>query len=116
MPSEITRSDEFKWYPKGTVPKLKPIIPARPTPPLMKCGHTANAHTQSGKPCCVICWGLSENREALEVYEEPPELGGREAECADCGKKKPSALKLPFFKHDPKRPTDSFYCGCRGWD
>ena len=79
--------------------------------PMMKCGHAANA-TRKGKPCCAICVGLTENG-AIPV--ETPPLEGRVAQCS-CGNSKPSSLNLAFFEHRPKCQTDSYYCGCRGWD
>ena len=33
--------------------------------PLMMCGHAANATTVNGRPCCVLCSGLSQD--ALEL-------------------------------------------------
>ena len=51
-------------------------------PVLMKCGHTANAEYDNGKPCCLIC---SPKREAYEVVDDKPDLTGRKAKCTDCG-------------------------------
>lgn len=76
--------------------------------PLMKCGHTANAETFSGQPCCVICG-------CTEIVERPS-LKGRKAKCAYCGKIKDSDYNLPFFEYRPDREYDSYYCGCGGWD
>lgn len=63
-------------------------------PVLMKCGHTANAEYDDGKPCCLIC---SPKREAYEVVDEKPDLTGRKAKCTDCGEIVDSNWNLPFF-------------------
>lgn len=62
---------------------------------MMACGHAANA-TRDGKPACVICWEI--NPGAAEVVESP-DLTGRKARCADCGREQPSAFNLPFFEY-----------------
>ena len=85
----------------------------RPATPLMKCGHAANA-TCEDKPVCVICHGLDPG--ATVVDDAPPRLEGRVAKCSDCGHERPSNTELAFFAHHPDRATDSFYCGCRGWN
>ena len=76
--------------------------------PLMKCGHTANAQTLSGEPCCAICNCYEiKNKESLD---------GRKAKCSSCGKIVDSEYDLPFFRFEPDKEYDSFYCGCWGWD
>lgn len=91
-------------------------------PPMMKCGHQANAHHDDGKPVCAICIG---NRaDATTVDDSPPDLSKREAYCTQCGRTTPSDgsgmkhmyLYLPFFAHRPQQARDEFYCGCHGWD
>ena len=105
-------------------------------PPMMKCGHAANATDgKTGAPCCVICHGLPG---ATQVDDTPPDLSQRMARCAYYGKnvirpfhgscdyggqrgtfcycEKPSSAKLPFFEHVPSKEFDRFYCGCMGWD
>lgn len=99
-------------------------------PPMMKCGHAANA-TCDGGPSCAIC-------DCVEVDAAPPDLTGRTARCHHHGKRapghgksesnygtkpnqtceaeRPSAPGLPFFSHEPGQPHDRFYCGCWGWD
>lgn len=82
---------------------------------LMKCGHVSNA-TSNGKPCCVIC---APDAKAFEIEKEcngTDGLDGRMAKCDYCGNKIPSEWGLPFFEHRPKYETDSYYCGCGGWD
>ncbi len=79
---------------------------------LMKCGHAANARDEKGNPCCVICFGMPGWN---EVDSNPPNLEGRLARCG-CGRTVPSNLNLPFFEHRPDKATDSYYCGCKGWD
>ena len=77
--------------------------------PLMKCGHTANAETSDGKPCCVIC-------ACFELAEKQPSLQGRKAKCSYCGKIVDSNYNLPFFEYKQEQEYDSYYCGCRGWE
>lgn len=81
---------------------------------LMACGHTSNGTDQNGKECCVICYGITKN--ATIPATNKPILSGRFAVCADCGRKIPSTLSLPFFEYIPHKEFDSFYCGCRGWN
>lgn len=81
-------------------------------PPLMGCGHAANATVQ-GQPCCVICIGIVAG--ATEPVEKP-DLTGRVARCSSCQNTADSKWTLAFFRHEPQREHDSFYCGCRGWD
>lgn len=82
-------------------------------PVLMKCGHTANAEYDNGKPCCLIC---SPKREAYEVVGDKPNLTGRKAKCTDCGEIVDSNWNLPFFEYCPDKEYDRFYSGCWGWD
>lgn len=82
-------------------------------PVLMKCGHTANAEYDDGKPCCLIC---SPKREAYEVVDDKPDLTGRKAKCTDCGEIVDSNWNLPFFEYCPDKEYDRFYSGCWGWD
>lgn len=82
-------------------------------PVLMKCGHTANAEYDNGKPCCLIC---SPKREAYEVVDKKPDLTGRKAKCTDCGEIVDSNWNLPFFEYCPDKEFDRFYSGCWGWD
>lgn len=44
--------------------------------------------------------------------------GARKAVCPHCDATEPSAnLGKDFtFQARPDRPTDEFYCGCRGWN
>ena len=95
----------------------------REVPPMMACGHAANAHLVDGDervPCCVICGGLSGDDAAVTVVDGP-DLTGR---MAICGSHKsgapynptPSATTLAFFQHLPNGPVDSYYCGCWGCD
>ncbi len=80
---------------------------------MMKCGHAANATTADNKPVCVICIGIVAGADQIE--EKPPDLNNRFAEC-ECKNKRKSSLELAFFEYRPNKETDSFYCGCRGWD
>ena len=85
---------------------------------LMKCGHVAQAKDQHDHPCCAICAGITPA--AFEVERElthPTDgLEGRKAECPYCGRTTDSRWTLPFFEYRPDKETDSYYCGCFGWD
>jgi len=104
--------------------------------PLMKCGHSANAVTSDGKPCCAICFGISGGLNLI-VDDNPPDLSKRKARCSyygtrptgrnhssnygchrgeTCMCEQPSKTNLPFFEHKPDKDYDEFYCGCWGWD
>lgn len=104
-------------------------------PPLMACGHAANAvNAATGAPSCAICVGL---HPGAEVVAESPDLAGRVALCAYTNCRRtwqlkrdthygkfgadgrsfaPSSTSLPFFKHRPDQPHDEYFCGCWGWD
>ena len=80
---------------------------------MMKCGHAANA-THDGKPICAICFGITPDAEI--IADTAPDLTGRKARCKYCSEVRDSKASLPFFEYRPKQKTDSFYCGCRGWN
>lgn len=75
----------------------------------MKCGHIANATTDTGKPCCAIC-------NCHEIDNKTFNLVGRKAKCSWCGHIEDSNANLPFFQSKPNSNYDSYYCGCGGWD
>ncbi len=81
---------------------------------LMKCGHSANAVDSKGNPCCAICAGLTPNANIVEKII--PDLTNRFAKCSLCNNRRPSSIKLPFFKYEEDSELDSYYCGCRGWE
>ena len=54
------------------------------------------------------------NRQNLWVKGEV--IPSRVSECRDCGAMLISETSLPFFQERPERDTDSYYCGCYGWD
>ena len=85
---------------------------------LMKCGHADNAVNSYGEPICAICAGFTEDAEIIDHEIEDPYEGleDREASCSYCGSRTESSWNLPFFEYIPGRDTDSYYCGCRGWD
>lgn len=77
----------------------------------MKCDHASNS-TSDGKPWCIICnCGIVEKE-----MRENEGLENRFAKCSYCGSKTPSNWFLPFFEYRRDRETDSYYCGCGGWD
>lgn len=82
--------------------------------PIMMCNHIANGiNSKTGEPVCVIC---NESRTRIDAVS----LSNREAVCVGCKYEKPtranSSVDLPFFKYRPDEETDSYYCGCWGWD
>jgi len=86
---------------------------------MMKCGHTSNAvlvrPDGTEAPACVVCIGNNPDAEIVDTAT--PDLTGRMARCDECGKNVvASAVKLPWFRHRPDRPTDQYYCGCHGFD
>jgi hypothetical protein len=86
--------------------------------PMMACGCQANGQDKNGNPVCCVHIGIAEG--ARVVQEAPPNLAGRQAKCGDCGRTEASeqALsgRLAFFRHQPTKPFDYFYCGCYGWN
>lgn len=87
---------------------------------MMECGHAAQAEDSEGEPVCAICVGRKP--EARMVAKSEPDLTGRMATCGGaqlrrkCRGPVPSATGLAFFGHRPAAETDTFYCGCDGWD
>ena len=83
---------------------------------LMACGHAANAEQLDlfgePRPVCAICCGI---KPGWDEVAPVPVLKDRVAKCS-CGLTRPSSTKLAFFEHRPELSSDSFYCGCRGWD
>lgn len=83
---------------------------------LMKCGHVANAKDENGTIMCGIC-------DCKEIQCECHDSEGLKGRMAICSQHKgfsntpvPSKWELPFFKYQPDKPYDSYYCGCWGWD
>ena len=76
---------------------------------LLTCGCAAmGTLAANGGPFCPI-------HDCGEIAPDVPDLAARRAKCS-CGASQPSSLALPFFRHQPGRPADTYYCGCRGWD
>lgn len=76
---------------------------------LMKCGCAAQGvNAKTNKPVCVI-------HDEDEQAEIQPKFEGRRAQC-HCGYQQDSILSLAYFKYQPLKPVDAFYCGCDGWD
>ena len=81
---------------------------------LMRCGHSAQGEDYLQNPVCVICAGVKEGWDIPET--DMPDLTGRQAACGDCGRLVDSSIELAFFRHQPEKERDSYYCGCHGWD
>ena len=83
---------------------------------MMKCGHNNNAKCSQSNgikydppvDSCAICG-------CMEVAETP-NLEGRIAKCSYGCNPVPSKVGLAFFKHQPDKEFDQYYCGCYGWD
>lgn len=45
-----------------------------------------------------------------------PNLAGRQALCSYGHKLTESNASLPFFRYQPDKQHDDYYCGCFGWD
>lgn len=82
----------------------------------MQCGCRATSVDilNGNKPVCVIHFGIHPGATIPMATE--PDLTGRAAKCALCGKAKPSNKMLPFFESRPDQTHDCYYCGCRGFD
>ena len=80
---------------------------------LMKCGHVNQGVTSEGKPACAICGCFDVEKPIVKPTDG---LEGRQCKCADCGHVAPSAWNQAFFKYQPDREFDSYYCGCYGWN
>lgn len=85
---------------------------------LMKCGHVGNARDEHGSVCCAICAGIKPEAFQIDKHCSGNDgLEGRTATCLyNCGSKTQSKWELPFFKYQPDKEYDSYYCGCFGWD
>lgn len=80
---------------------------------MMTCGCAAQGTLQlRGQPALVGC-GV---HDCTEIADVAPDLTGRMVTCRYGGNARPSSERLAFFKHQPNQPTDSYYCGCYGWD
>ena len=71
-------------------------------PPVMTCGHYANATTPEGFPACAICSTIT--------VDETPQPERSEWTCGSC---KRVSTKMVAFG-DAK--TGFHYDGCRGWN
>lgn len=76
----------------------------------MKCGHLGTEENEKGQTFCPLCYGVTEK--ALQIREDVQPLAERTAECDYCFQKEQSSPKLPYFRHQPHKLTDGFYCGC----
>ncbi len=90
-------------------------------PPMMLCGHAANAVGPDGAPSCAICIMLDPG--ATVVDSNPPDFSGRQMLCSYRVKRNgdnhvpvPSDPSRAFFEHKPDEEYDRYYCGCWGWD
>lgn len=88
---------------------------------IMKCGHPDNTKLElpdgTKIPACAICGCTDIKKEITELTE------GLEDRMAVCNQHKngkptpiPSRWDLPFFEYRPECDTDTYYCGCWGWD
>jgi hypothetical protein len=82
---------------------------------LMACGCSAQGvmvdkETGNKIPCCVV-------HDCTIPAENQPDLTGRKAVCTYSGHRPvDSKFKLAYFVYTPEKETDSYYCGCYGWD
>ena len=83
---------------------------------LMACGCVAQGVSLAKmKPVCIVHLGF--NKAAEEPVKEMPNLSGRKSKCRYCSKMDvDSSFKLPYFNHRTDQDTDTFYCGCAGWN
>jgi len=71
------------------------------------CKAQMMATDQNGNPACPVCCGLSPDSGVPEEIEAP-----NTAHCIYCKHEAPNTGNLAHY--DGK--TNSYYCGCRGWD
>jgi hypothetical protein len=87
--------------------------------PIMKCGHAASSYyvnpDGTKTSCCASCIGITPDA-SITTTTTQRDLDGRTAQCPYCKRTQPSDTWLAFFEHRPTKDTDSYYCGCRGWD
>lgn len=84
------------------------------TTTMMACGHAANGTTEDGKPACVVCYGIVPGATTVAIGDL--DLSSRKMRCTYGHDPVPSDARGAFFQYRPDMPTDSYYCGCRGWD
>lgn len=80
----------------------------------MTCGHTANSkiwYNNEQHPYCAIC-GCSTTLNDFNKVD----FTKRKMKCSQCGLTRTSIPTEAFFKYQPDKEYDSFYCGCDGWD
>lgn len=71
-------------------------MPADQGPPLLECGHAANATNSDGAPACAICIGIHPGAETVARVQI--DLTGRQARCCDLSIV-PSRFDLAFFEY-----------------
>lgn len=82
---------------------------------LMTCGCSAQGFMVGNKtgektPACVV-------HDCITPVETQPDLTGRQAVCCYSGHRPTdSRFTLAYFAYQPEKETDSYYCGCYGWD
>lgn len=81
------------------------------------CVDVAEAPDLTGRIArCLYKHGICRNQRSRDSYRTgvtKPDYG----QFDDNGRSfAPSSLNLPFFKHQPDKPEDEYYCGCMGWD
>lgn len=79
---------------------------------MMKCGcDNAGAYTNGEKenPICIT----HNERELMNITID---LKGRLAKCSYGCKPVQSNVNLDFFKYQPEKEFDQYFCGCCGWD
>jgi hypothetical protein len=100
--------------------------------PMMKCGHAAQGVLSNGAPVCVIC-SSPDATTVDDTYTPDPERlmrcsyangpskvethnGGGQYAGKSFPSTRPSNPQGAFFKAQPDKAEDQFYCGCWGWD
>ena len=110
----VNSNDEIQRYCSSEEEYLKTIshIEDDGKIEIMPCGcRVAGRNMTTGLPVCVV-----HNTQGTVLVNEKELLKGRKAKCIWCGNIRDSSFNLPFFKYQPDKDEDSFYCGCDGWD
>jgi hypothetical protein len=89
-----------------------------PRPELLRCGCAPSGYGGCGDDVGWTCWLHPLDTVPMkesEILSFKKTIESRQASCS-CGLKKKSDPALPFFNIRLGQETDSFYCGCKGWE
>jgi len=79
---------------------------------MMKCGCSQNGSRKNNDGTWIEGCVIHSCYEPIET----PSLENRKAKCSYGCKITESTTSLAFFRHQPQKEMDEYYCGCYGWD